>query len=636
MMGNSKASLYDRRHKKTREGWAIKRVSTVERGRTQHGSLEAQETMIRRWEKAILEETGTRYKITRVIEEKASAKSENTHKRHELLRLVQLIELGAIDFIVVEKLDRLSRDEVFNLELMKKIIDYNVELFFIEGGKMDFRNQGDRWRFKLDNIRAGEYSADLSEKVVRKRRIAMVEAGKDGSPSPTIGLNRHPDLAGKYEVDWNELKVAIDIMGKFCEFGGSREGTLKYCKEAGYTTKKWWTERKVDENGRIIKPRMVGGDPFTWSTLMTLLTNPKYRGINRFYDSYNQYPDRQDKQGFVSWEYHHRREHGDIVKLELLNAVDDLAKKADHKSRESEFLLSGILRASTGSRYGGDYTKKKAYYHNRKVGKRFGSVHLHKLVMDRLKQYLSESGLLEKLLSQMAEHKDFGLPKVRAEKEWLESEIKKIEQATLNFSEAIRSAAVAGDKNLADIVKTLLEQKELAQGELDQLKAELHTVLEQEERFKESFRGDKLKDYLRLVMANFSSLHHLEQKRVLRTIIPEGIIHTGESANTLELHINLDPKGAPVPSERGRASSASTEAKIYQFQNTDFVYKPEKVAVGAENDKGHFCNPPASGAGVQKWPYVRCGRRDWIRTSDLLHPKQVLYQAEPRAVILNG
>lgn len=240
---------FDRRNKKIREGWAIVRVSTVERGRTQHGSLEAQETMIRRWEKAIHEETGTRYNIVRIIEEKASANSENTHRRHDLLKLVQLIELGAIDFIVVEKLDRLSRDEVFNLELMKKVIDYHVELFFIEGGKMDFRNQGDRWRYKIDNIRAGEYSIDLSEKVLRKQRIAMVEAGKDPSPSPTLGLNRHPEFAGKYEVDRAELAIVIDVMEKFRELGGSREGTLRYCEEKGYKTKQWWTEKKVDENG---------------------------------------------------------------------------------------------------------------------------------------------------------------------------------------------------------------------------------------------------------------------------------------------------------------------------------------------------------------------------------------------------
>lgn len=603
-------SIFDRRHKKMREGWAITRVSTVERGRTQHGSLEAQKTMIGRWEKAIFDETGVRYKIVRTLREKASAKSENTHRRHDLLRLVQLIELGAIDFIVVEKLDRLSRDEIFNLELMKKIVDYNIELFFIEGGKMDFRNQGDRWRFKLDNIRAAEYSADLSEKVLRKGRVAMVEAGKDPSPSPILGLNKHPELAGKYEVDHAELKIAVDIMKKFRELGGSREGTLKYCHEKGekYLTKKWWTEKKVDEKGKIIKPRLKGGKRFTWSTLMSLLTNPKYRGFNRFYDSYGQYPDRQDKQGFVTWEYHHHRVHGDIIDPELLKCVEEMAKKADHKSRESEFLLSSILRAPTGSRYGGEFTAKKAYYHNRKLGRRFGSQHLHSLVLNRLKQYLDDSGLVERLIARMSEHKDFGLPMIRSQKEWIESEINKLDQASRNFGEAIRNAAIAGDKNLAEVVKTLLEQKEKTQGEIEQLKSDLLTVCEEEERFRECFRGDKLKDYLRLVVANFNSLHHLEQKRVVRAIFPQGIIHVGESESTLELYVNLDPKIAPFPIGRGRPSSASTEAKIYQFPISNPGYVPEKIAVGAENDKGHFSSPALGGLGEEKWPYVRIGR----------------------------
>jgi hypothetical protein len=145
--------------------------------------------------------------------------------------------------------------------------------------------------------------------------------------------------------------------------------------------------------------------------------------------------------------------------------------------------------------------------------------------------------------------------------------------AANNFGEAIRNAAIAGDKNLADVGKTLLEQKEKTQGEIEQLKSDLLTVCEEEDRFKECFRGDQLKDYLRLVVANFNSLHHLEQKRVVRAIIPQGIIHVGESETTLELYVNLDPKIAPFPIGRGRPSSASTEAKIYQFPTSNSVYE---------------------------------------------------------------
>jgi len=40
------------------------------------------------------------------------------------------------------------------------------------------------------------------------------------------------------------------------------------------------------------------------------------------------------------------------------------------------------------------------------------------------------------------------------------------------------------------------------------------------------------------------------------------------------------------------------------------VYAPEKIAVGAENDKGHFSSSALGGLGEEKWPYVRIGRGD--------------------------
>ncbi|MCB0384677.1 MAG: recombinase family protein [Bdellovibrionales bacterium] len=304
---------FSKRNKTVREGGAIVRVSTLERGRTQFGSLQIQETLIQNWEKRIKAETGIEYKVVRIVRDKKSAKREHNHRRRDLMQLVQLIELGAIDFIVVEKLDRLSRDEIFNLELMEKIKKFNVELFFIEGGKVDFQKQGDRWRYKLDNIRAGEYSEELSEKVLRKQRVAMVEVGKDSTPNLNLGIDKHPELKGRYEINRKELKIVVDIMERFCELGGSREGTLKYCAEKNYKTKQWWTETRADEHGKIIKPKLRGGRAFDWDSLMALLTNPKYRGFNRFHDSFNQYESKQDTNGYVTWEYHHHRVHGDII-----------------------------------------------------------------------------------------------------------------------------------------------------------------------------------------------------------------------------------------------------------------------------------------------------------------------------------
>lgn len=606
---------FHKRNKTVREGGAIVRVSTVERGRTQFGSFQIQESLIQDWEKRIKAETGIEYKVIRVVKDKKSAKREHNHRRRDLMQLVQMIELGAIDFLVVEKLDRLSRDEIFNLELMEKIKKYNVELFFIEGGKIDFQKQGDRWRYKLDNIRAGEYSEELSEKVLRKQRVAMIKVGKDPSPNLTLGIDKHPELKGRYEVNRKELSVVVDIMKRFCELGGSREGTLKYCEEKGYKTKQWWTEPSVDEHGKIIKPKLRGGRSFDWEALMALLTNPKYRGFNRFYDSFNQFQEMQDAEGYVTWEYHHHKEHGDIIDPALLKTVDKLATKTTYKSRESEFMLSGLLRSPNGSRYGGEFTGKKKYYHNRKIGKRLGAEQVDKLVFNRLTEYVEQNNLLQGLLIRMMEHKDFGLHKIRQEAEWTNAEITKLERVSVNFSETIRNAAIEGSKDLATVVQALLKQKEQADLELIQHKATLGMLRQEEANFREAFKGQKLHESLRLVMDHFPTLQPLEQKRVLRAFIPFGVVRFEKSGEAfLDLHVNLNPALAPLSTGRGRPSLTlyTNPDPIRRAQSLSENYDFElPVAAGAEKEKGRFSGPgPLGGFGEEKWPFIGIGRGD--------------------------
>lgn len=614
-MNRINPALFHKRHKTTREGAAIVRVSTQERGRTHFGSFQIQETLIQNWEKRIKDETGIDYKVVRVIKDKKSANRAHNHRRRDLMQLVPLIELGAIDFIVVEKLDRLSRDEIFNLELGEKIKKHNVELFFIEGGKVDFQKPGDRWRYKLDNIRAGEYSEDLSEKVLRKQRVAMVEVGKDPSPNLTLGLEKHSELKGRYDLNRKELKIVVDIMERFCELGGSREGTVQYCATKNYRTKAWWTEESSDENGRIIKPKLKGGKPFDWSALMAFLTNPKYRGFNRFYDSFNQFPEKQDTEGYVTWEYHHRREYGHIIDPVLLAAVDKLATKIDFKSRESEFMLSGLLRGPNGSRYGGEATGKKKYYYNRKVGKRIGAEHMDELVFDRLTEYVEQKGLLQGLITRMTEHKDFGLHKIRQQIDWTSTEIAKLERASVNFSEAIRTAAVEGNKDLAAVVQTLLKQKEQGDQELLQHTSTLENLRRDEARFREAFKGQKLQACLRLVLNHFPTLHQLEQKRVLRSFIPYGIVRAEESGETLlDLYINLDPAITPSSVGRGRSSfTLHTNPNPIPNVLSENTYSDLPAGAGAKKQKGRFPGSrPVRGLGEEKWPYIEIGRRDWI------------------------
>ena len=174
-----------KRNKDVLEGWAVVRVS--KENEVKDGSPTQQINVIKDWTKRQKERTGKTYKIVHyVVEDGKSGRYQNTHKRKEILHLVELVKMGAIDFVVNEKLDRFSRDEVLNIQIMRDARKNGVELHEVNYGQFDPNDRGQRMAWKFRNIEAGEYSEGVSENVARKHRSAMVFNGKDASPCPVL------------------------------------------------------------------------------------------------------------------------------------------------------------------------------------------------------------------------------------------------------------------------------------------------------------------------------------------------------------------------------------------------------------------------------------------------------------------
>ncbi len=598
-----------RNSKEMREGYAITRVSTSERARTQHGSLEQQWNRISRWENNISAESGLTYKVVHHIQEDTSGKRENTHRRLELLELSRKIESGSIDFIVVEKLDRLSRDEIFNLILAEKLVKFGVELFLIDGGKVDFRQSGDRWKFKIDNIRAGEYSEDLSQKVSIKQREAMVNNGKDPTPIPALGFDKHKVWVGMYDLNQKELKIVIDIMKKFVELKGSRRGTLSYCKEKRYKTKSWFTEPKVSKDGRRIPPRKMGGHDFEWDSLMRVLKSPKYRGFNKFYDYYQQFPQAQDSHGYVTWEYFHHREHGDVIDSELLRQVDELVETIEWKPRQNEFYLAGVVFSPDGTRYYGEAAKsgKNFYYYNRKAGHRIIASELHEVVTKRLKGLIKDSGKFEALLKSTKAQKHLGLGQFLEEREGLQARLDELKQIEGRFSDSIRALALKGADNLESAIGLLIEEKDAAKAEMTELEQQLVQLDKQERQYREGFHGEALKKFLKMAFRDFDKMYDIEKKTLLQAVFPQIVVHVTDKGVDLEIVTSLDPFQTPGPSTPTRGGSKSGKsAEVLPFP----LLGDEKQ--NSDIKKGHFVSSqPSRGVEDTKWPFLVNGRPDW-------------------------
>lgn len=367
----------------------------------------------------------------------------------------------------------------------------------------------------------------------------MVHNGKDPSPFPILGLNKDKVYAGFYESDLEELKIPIDIMTYFANHRGDRAATIRYTIEKGYRSKEWMTERKIDRFGVIHSPRKIGGEIFDWDKIIRLLANPKYRGVNYFVDVFDQYPDLQNDDGIVRWEYSHRRKYGDIIDPKLLEEVDQYLEPPNTRPRQNDYFMAGVLfgpfaeEAKSG---------QHPYYYNRGVRKRFPREHIHQLVFEKLKQYLVDFGIIERLIKSMAKEKEFGLPKLQEQRKEIKSNLERLERAKSNFSEIIKKAAVANDDKLVEVVNSLSEEKRRSEGEIVELTHRLKELDVEEQQFLKNLDGSSLKHFLELTLNNFDKPGAVERKQVVQALIPKAEILIEESGDILlKLFISLNP-----------------------------------------------------------------------------------------------
>ena len=322
-------------------GYALTRVSTPKQALVQHGSLEQQRHIIERWVEAQSARSSCEYRVVKYIAEDISGRAASLKKRHGMHELERAIERREIDFFVAEKIDRIGRDQVHNLQLVRRAHELGVEVFEVESGQINFRDRGSRIGFNVKNWLSEEYSWDLEEKITKKVREARVNNSKDNRTIPILGLDPHPTKVGKYVRNEDEIAIVLTIANKFLE-AKSYKPVIEFCRKQGYKTKARYTKEKIDAEGNRIPPRLIGGQAFDEDALRDLLQNGKLRGFSKFKDTWNQFPKLQDEESFVTWRY----EHGSIIAEETADRIDAIVASFQHKKprrgKYNDFLLMSI------------------------------------------------------------------------------------------------------------------------------------------------------------------------------------------------------------------------------------------------------------------------------------------------------
>ncbi len=526
------------------------RVSTKEQSKTQHGSLEAQESTQLRWAEMWTEETGIKHEIIRFIREVKSGRKGKSHLRSADDEIIYAFQHDLCDGVSVESVARLGRYQKKNIELMEAAAKYGKHVF-IDGKRYNHLNKGDRIKFGIENLMAEEESNDTSDRVTKKQREAMINFGKDTSTVPIKGLDAHPTKVGIYTPNWQELKEDTEIFNKFCELKSYK--LLKdFCLSKGYRTKERWTKESTDKEGNRIPPKRVGGELYDEKRLRVLLTSPKLRGFNAFIDKMDQFPKLQDKDARVVWEYAHHREHGDLIDPTLIRKVDEVLASFDHhKPKTSKYghvyLLTGVLRDHQGNPFYGSNGNggRNTYYYNRtdekSARKNIKKDEIESIVCNRVKQYLCESGTLERVMKAALKNRTVGLPLLDEEIPKVEKEIVKIEKVIQRFSETIRDAALHGNQDLASVLTEIVNEKNKAERDLDDLRENLRLLNEKKAQVETNLHHRTLKDYLQTALVKFEKKTDHQKKALIQAIVPEVVIHAD---NSVELKINPDPNGS--------------------------------------------------------------------------------------------
>ena len=208
------------------------------------------------------------------------------------------VKENRIQVIVVSHISRLSRDNFKSAEFVKRIEEIGGTLIDLSESKLD-RSQ--RISFAIKSFVEEDFAYELSKRIRGAIHKKNVTSGRDSSTFLVLGLNKDPSSPGSYIPNRQEL-IAVESIYEFFAKTGNLKKTLAHCKVRGY--------RYKDRSGKYVN--------FNSKRLLALLKNQKLRGWNKFKDEDDEFPNLQDQNKEVRWNY----KHGQLLPSELISAVD--------------------------------------------------------------------------------------------------------------------------------------------------------------------------------------------------------------------------------------------------------------------------------------------------------------------------
>jgi site-specific DNA recombinase len=266
----------------------------------------------------VLTDLVARYNIkvkrTNIFRESKSARKPNN--RPEFDRLIESIEAGKVQGIVVWKVDRLSRNPTESGKLQQLLQDGKIR--HIKTPERDYYPKDNALILSVETSIGNQYVRDLSDNVKRGMRSA-VRNGRIAGVAPAGYINRQIDQRKFIEKDeerWDHIRRAFDVF-----------------LTGNYTVME--VKDMLDKWGyKSMKRRKRGGNPISRSNLYSILSNRRYMGKIPHPD----YPDDPS--------YDSKGDYEPMITAQEFDRVQSLLGNKTRSKNVSEkfFELKGLLK----------------------------------------------------------------------------------------------------------------------------------------------------------------------------------------------------------------------------------------------------------------------------------------------------
>lgn len=259
--------------------------------------------------------------------------------RPGLQQLIADIKKGAVDIIVVYKIDRLSRSLADFAKLVEIFDEHKVTFVSVT---QSFNTTTSMGRLTLNILLSfAQFERELAGERVRDKIAASRQRGIWMGGMPPLGY----DVSERKLVpNPTESKLVEEIFRRFA-LVGSMAALVKDLRAKGVTSKSWTTAKGVERKGKLVDKGYI----------YKILNNPVYLGIAAYKGQHfpGQHPAIIDQ---ALWDQAHTA---------LTRDRDKKQRKAARSQRDSKApcLLKGLLYSVEGRCFTPGYTIKKQRYY---------------------------------------------------------------------------------------------------------------------------------------------------------------------------------------------------------------------------------------------------------------------------------